>query len=76
MKRQYDYFSNESFVGQTLEESSDYMEEFDSRDSGISMGLGSSSQPLSQNKGKLHPFIPNFGPLFFIKCDANDSSLY
>ena len=64
MKRQYDYFSNESSVGQTLEESSDYMEEFDSRDSGISMGLGSSSQTLSQNIGKLHPFIPNFMPFY------------
>ena len=66
MKRQYDYFSNESFMGQSLEQSSDYMEDLDSRDSGISMGLGSSSQPLSQNKGKfkLHPFIPNFMPFY------------
>ena len=55
MKRRYDYFANESFVDQSLEleQSSDYMEEFDSRDSGISMGLGSPSQPQLRN-GIIH----------------------
>ena len=53
MKRRYDYSSNESFVGQSLEleQSSDYMEEFDSRDSGIS--IGGSSQPQLRN-GIIH----------------------